>query len=151
MAADAVNAKLYPIVARELGIAAVVGTADATEALASESTVTVSCAQGDIGYVYRGELETVVVEIDDAALAHLARVCDGDARRALTALEVGVAWERGVPIVGVRTDFRESQDRGVNLVIALVGDMLVRQRLNQEEVLYFLKRELYAQGEPDGG
>ena len=37
------------------------------------------------------------------------------------------------------------------LVIALVGDMLVRQRLNQEEVLYFLKRELYARGEPDGG
>jgi len=35
------------------------------------------------------------------------------------------------------------------LIIALVGDMLVRQRLNQEEVLYFLKREMYRPGEPD--
>jgi glycosyltransferase involved in cell wall biosynthesis len=33
------------------------------------------------------------------------------------------------------------------LIIALVGDMLVRQRLNQEEVLYFLKREMYRPGE----
>ena len=37
------------------------------------------------------------------------------------------------------------------LVIALVGDMLVRQRLNQEEVLYFLKRELYRRDEPAAG
>ena len=37
------------------------------------------------------------------------------------------------------------------LVIALVGDMLVRQRLNQEEVLYFLKRELYRRDEPSAG
>ena len=37
------------------------------------------------------------------------------------------------------------------LVIALVGDMLVRQRLNQEEVLYFLKRELYRRRAPDAG
>ena len=35
------------------------------------------------------------------------------------------------------------------LIIALVGDMLVRQRLNQEEVLYFLKREMYRPGERD--
>ncbi len=34
------------------------------------------------------------------------------------------------------------------LVIALVGDMLVRQRLNQEEVLYYMKRDLYSRGEP---
>ncbi len=37
------------------------------------------------------------------------------------------------------------------LVIALVGDMLVRQRLNQEEVLYFLKRDLYRRRAPAGG
>ncbi|MFQ5349718.1 MAG: glycosyltransferase, partial [Thermoanaerobaculia bacterium] len=34
------------------------------------------------------------------------------------------------------------------LIIALVGDMLVRQRLNQEEVLYYLKRDLYRRQEP---
>jgi glycosyltransferase involved in cell wall biosynthesis len=37
------------------------------------------------------------------------------------------------------------------MVIALVGDMLVRQRLNQEEVLYFLKRDLYRRGGPAAG
>jgi glycosyltransferase involved in cell wall biosynthesis len=37
------------------------------------------------------------------------------------------------------------------LVIAVMGDMLVRQRLNQEEVLYFLKRDLYRRGAPGGG
>ncbi len=52
------------IVARELGIAAVVGAEDATEVLASETTVSVSCAQGDVGFVYRGELPTEVFETD---------------------------------------------------------------------------------------
>ena len=37
------------------------------------------------------------------------------------------------------------------LIIALVGDMLVRQRLNQEEVLYFLKRDLYRRAAPRAG
>ncbi len=50
--------------ARELGIAAVVGAEDATEVLASETTVSVSCAQGDVGFVYRGELPTKVFETD---------------------------------------------------------------------------------------
>jgi pyruvate,water dikinase len=47
-----------------LGIAAVVGADGATETLAGESTVSVSCAQGDTGYVYRGEIPTEVIEID---------------------------------------------------------------------------------------
>ncbi len=45
------------IIARELGIPAVVGTGDATESIADGSTVTVSCAEGDEGFVYDGELE----------------------------------------------------------------------------------------------
>jgi pyruvate,water dikinase len=52
------------IVARELGIAAVVGAEGATEILASESVVSVSCAQGDVGFVYPGELPAEVIEID---------------------------------------------------------------------------------------
>ncbi len=54
------------IVARELGIAAVVGAEHATEILASESTVSVSCAQGDIGFVYAGEIPTEIIELDQA-------------------------------------------------------------------------------------
>ncbi len=44
------------IIARELGIPAVVGTGDATEVLDDGQPVTVSCAQGDVGYIYAGEL-----------------------------------------------------------------------------------------------
>ena len=45
------------IIARELGIPAVVGCGDATEAIADGSEVTVSCAEGDEGFVYDGALE----------------------------------------------------------------------------------------------
>ncbi len=53
------------IIARELGIPAVVGCGDATRALAEGAEVTVSCAEGDTGHVYAGRLE---VEISDVAL-----------------------------------------------------------------------------------
>ena len=44
------------IVARELGIAAVVGADDATTALKTGDTVTVSCAEGDLGKIYQGRI-----------------------------------------------------------------------------------------------
>ncbi len=44
------------IIARELGIPAVVGSGDATERLRDGETVTVSCSEGDTGHVYRGAL-----------------------------------------------------------------------------------------------
>jgi len=45
------------IIARELGIPAVVGCGDATEKVADGAPVTVSCAEGDTGYIYDGELD----------------------------------------------------------------------------------------------
>ncbi|HID80865.1 MAG TPA: phosphoenolpyruvate synthase [Thiotrichales bacterium] len=45
------------IIARELGVPAVVGCGDATEKIADGKVVTVSCAEGDTGYVYDGELK----------------------------------------------------------------------------------------------
>jgi pyruvate, water dikinase len=45
------------IIARELGIPAVVGCGDATERIREGRTVTVSCAEGDTGFVYEGALE----------------------------------------------------------------------------------------------
>jgi pyruvate, water dikinase len=48
------------IIARELGIPAVVGCGDATRTLKDGETCTVSCAEGDTGYVYRGMLEVEV-------------------------------------------------------------------------------------------
>jgi pyruvate,water dikinase len=51
------------IIARELGIPAVVGCGNATEVLLPESLVTVSCAEGDTGFIYDGVLETEVSEV----------------------------------------------------------------------------------------
>jgi pyruvate,water dikinase len=52
------------IVARELGIPAVVGAEGATETLEGGSTVTVSCAEGDVGSVYSGEVPFEIIEVD---------------------------------------------------------------------------------------
>ncbi|MBM2836151.1 MAG: phosphoenolpyruvate synthase, partial [candidate division NC10 bacterium] len=52
------------IVSRELGIPAVVGTERATEVLSDGEEVTVSSAEGDSGYVYRGLLKFSVQEVD---------------------------------------------------------------------------------------
>ncbi|NUF08365.1 phosphoenolpyruvate synthase [Snodgrassella sp. ESL0324] len=51
------------IIARELGIPAVVGCGNATSALQDGQEVTVSCAEGDTGYVYEGLLKVDVNEI----------------------------------------------------------------------------------------
>ncbi|MBV8658866.1 MAG: phosphoenolpyruvate synthase [Burkholderiales bacterium] len=53
------------IIARELGIPAVVGCGDATHALSDGDYVTVSCAEGDTGNIYEGKLD---IEIIDLAL-----------------------------------------------------------------------------------
>ena len=55
------------IIARELGIPAVVGCGDATEKLTENQKVTVSCSEGDTGYVYQDELDFTVQssEIDE--------------------------------------------------------------------------------------
>jgi pyruvate,water dikinase len=51
------------IIARELGIPAVVGCGDATDLLHDGALVTVVCSEGDTGYVYDGLLETEVSEV----------------------------------------------------------------------------------------
>lgn len=52
------------IIARELGIPAVVGCGDATSAIPDGSEVTVSCAEGDEGFVYEGQLEFEQTQIE---------------------------------------------------------------------------------------
>ncbi|HNO63151.1 MAG TPA: phosphoenolpyruvate synthase, partial [Thauera aminoaromatica] len=52
------------IIARELGIPAIVGCGNATDVLHEGESVTVSCAEGDTGYVYRGKLEFEVITTD---------------------------------------------------------------------------------------
>jgi pyruvate,water dikinase len=52
------------IVARELGVPAVVGAGNATEILENGKEITVSCAEGERGYVYEGKIEFEVEEFD---------------------------------------------------------------------------------------
>ncbi|WP_455375277.1 phosphoenolpyruvate synthase [Kaarinaea lacus] len=52
------------IIAREMGIPAIVGTTNATKALTNESLVTVSCAEGDTGFVYDGKLDYEETQLD---------------------------------------------------------------------------------------
>ena len=56
------------IIARELGIPAVVGCGDATDVLKDGTLVTVSCAEGDTGFIYDGLLETEVTEVQRGAM-----------------------------------------------------------------------------------
>ena len=60
------------IIARELGIPAVVGCGNATELLKDGTLVTVSCAEGDTGHVYDGLLETEVTEVQRGEMPSIA-------------------------------------------------------------------------------
>jgi pyruvate, water dikinase len=56
------------IIARELGIPAVVGCGDATDILKAGALVTVSCSEGDTGFIYDGMIETEVTEVKTGAM-----------------------------------------------------------------------------------
>jgi len=58
------------IIARELGIPAVVGCGDATEVLKDGQLVTVACSEGDTGYIYDGLLETETSEVHRGELPY---------------------------------------------------------------------------------
>jgi pyruvate, water dikinase len=59
------------IIARELGIPAVVGTGQATRTLTDGRPVTVSCAEGDTGYIYAGLLDFVIEETELEAMPEI--------------------------------------------------------------------------------
>ena len=59
------------IIARELGVPAVVGCGDATDVLKDGTLVTVSCAEGDEGRIYDGLLETEVTEVQRGEMPEL--------------------------------------------------------------------------------
>ena len=59
------------IIARELGIPAVVGTGGATTALHEGSEVTVSCAEGETGFIYDGKLDFTLEEFTTATMPEI--------------------------------------------------------------------------------
>ena len=52
------------IVARELGVPAIVGCTDATEKITDGEMITVSCCEGETGFVYKGKLDFKETELD---------------------------------------------------------------------------------------
>ncbi len=56
------------IVSRELGLPAIVGTGNATHLLHDEQEVTVSCAEGDEGFVYEGTADFEITEVDTGSI-----------------------------------------------------------------------------------
>ena len=86
------------IIARELGVPAVVGCGDATDVLKDGTLVTVSCAEGDEGKIYDGLLETEVTEV---------------ARGELPAIPVKIMMNVGNPQLAF--DFAQLPNGGVGL------------------------------------
>lgn len=86
------------IIARELGIPAVVGCGDATDTLKEGTLVTVSCAEGDTGNIYDGLLETEVTEVQ---------------RGEMPAMDVKIMMNVGNPQLAF--DFAQIPNGGVGL------------------------------------
>ena len=59
------------IIARELGVPAVVGTGNALEKISDGQEVTVSCAEGDTGFIYDGLIETEVTEVQRGVMPEI--------------------------------------------------------------------------------
>jgi pyruvate,water dikinase len=86
------------IIARELGVPAVVGCEHATRSLRDGSQATVSCAEGDTGFIYRGILDFEVIEVS---------------LDAMPAIPVKIAMNVGNPQLAF--DFAQLPNDGVGL------------------------------------
>ncbi len=82
------------IIARELGVPAVVGCGDATDVLKDGTLVTVSCAEGDEGKIYDGLLETEVTRSAARRTAGAAAEDHDERRQSAAGLRLPVDAER---------------------------------------------------------
>jgi pyruvate,water dikinase len=126
------------IIARELGLPAIVGCGDATEVLHDEQEVTVSCAEGEEGQVYEGLLP---FEVEELALDNLPRT------RTQILMNVGNPQEAfglsAIPCDGVglaRTEFIIANHIKVHPLALLQFDQLedksVKREIAQLTALY---------------
>jgi pyruvate,water dikinase len=117
------------IIARELGIPAVVGCGDATKVICDGDDVTVSCAEGDTGYVYQGLIpfERVQLDVDNMpALPTAVMLNVGNPERAFSF--------QSIPNAGVglaRLEFLISNTIGIHPRALLDYDQLSDQQLKQ--------------------
>lgn len=117
------------IIARELGIPAVVGCGDATKTIKDGMEVTVSCAEGDIGFVYEGILPYQQVRLDIETMPQLpmkVMLNVGNPERAFAF--------QSIPNSGVglaRLEFLISNTIGIHPKALLEFDLLQDQQLKQ--------------------
>lgn len=97
------------IIARELGIPAVVGTGDGTTRVPDGQVVTVSCADGDSGRVYRGALNF-----------HVDRTEVGELARPRTQIMVNL----GNPDIAFKTSFLPNDGVGLARMEFIIGEYI---------------------------
>ena len=97
------------IVARELGIPAVVGAGDATSRVTAGQLVTVSCAEGDVGRVYRGQVPF-----------HVERTEIGDLPRPATRIMVNL----GNPDLAFKTSFLPNDGVGLARMEFIISEYI---------------------------
>lgn len=85
-----------------------------------------------------GALFRMCVDGVDSAGAVVA-IIDGAEVDSGTAWEMGYAYARGIPVIGVRTDFRPGAEHGVNIMLSRGCRFLVREFSFQEDVAVLAK------------
>ena len=130
------------IIARELGIPAVVGAGDATTSVPDGTVVTVSCAEGDSGRVYRGALAF-----------HVDRTEVGDMPRPRTQIMLNL----GNPDLAFKTSFLPNDGVGLARMEFIISEyirvhplaLLHPEKVDDPEARRMIDR--LTQGYPDGG
>jgi pyruvate,water dikinase len=130
------------IIARELGIPAVVGTGDATTRVPNGAIVTVSCAEGESGRVYRGEVPF-----------HVARTEVADLARPRTQIMINL----GNPDLAFKTSFLPNDGVGLARMEFIISEyirvhplaLLHPDKVDDPEARRTIDR--LTQGYPDGG
>jgi pyruvate,water dikinase len=132
------------IVARELGIPAVVGSGDATNEVHDGQEVTVSCVEGDIGYVYEGKLPFTSERVDLGGLQRPETSVMLIVGNPVQALEHAAFPNDGVGLA--RLEFIINTSIGIHPRALLEPDRLpadVRRQINDRIAGYASPRDYY--------
>ncbi len=139
------------IIARELGIPAIVGCGNATEALPDGEMVTASCAEGDTGYVYRDKLPFDVAVEDGAALPELPVKLMLNVGNPMLAFEFAQLPSRGIGLA--RLEFVINNMIGVHPKAVLNFDTLpegLRAQVSERAAGYLSPADFYVEKMAEG-
>lgn len=139
------------IIAREMGIPAVVGCGDATRTIKSGQQVTVSCAEGDEGYIYEGSLDFDIkkIELDkmpDIPIKIMMNVANPD-----RAFDFQALPHSGIGLA--RLEFIISQMIGIHPQACLKIDTMpkvIKDRILAKTVAYGTPRDFYVKKLSEG-